>query len=171
MSVHENVNKPADDLKERVRETTINDTTMLSTDYCNHLNEVVMMIGMVADMPALLEDACAWQPASYAEHFDASGLSIGPLAIEAYDVCELKYREPFDATLDKFNQRVAGGCAELVEIVAEGDTEHIAFSANALSMELQGLIDQLGSIIHGALSAEVDEDVDGLSQDDIDALF
>jgi hypothetical protein len=171
MSVNGHISEPADDLRERVRETTINDTTLLSTDYCNHLNEVVMMIGMVADMPELLEEARAWQPITYAEHFESSGLSIGPLAIEAYDFCEARFRQPFDVTLGMFNDRVLAGCGELQEIVAGGDPEHIAYCANALSMELQGLIDHLGAIIHGASETRPDDQTDGLSQDDIDALF
>jgi hypothetical protein len=162
---------PSEDLRERVRDTTINDTTLLSTDYCNHLNEVVMMIGMVADMPVLLEDALAWKPVSYADHFLSSGLSIGPLAIEAYENCEARYRDSFDATLLQFNDRVAAGCTELSEIVATGDAEYIAFQANALSMELQGLIDNLGAIIHGASDLVDEGETEGLSQDDIDALF
>jgi hypothetical protein len=171
MSVNEHSDRPEEDLRQRVLETTINDTTLLSTDYCNHLNEVVMMIGMVADMPVFLDDAKAWQPITYAEHFESSGLSIGPLAIEAYDFCEKRYRNPFDTTLDSFNQRVSTGCAELVKVVAGGDRDHIAFSANALSAELQAMIDQLGAIIHGTADATDDNDSDGLSQDDIDALF
>ena len=171
MSVEEHTNGPAEDLLARVRETTINDTTMLSTDYCNHLNEVVMMIGMVADMPVLLEDANAWQPMSYAEHFESSGLSIGPLAIEAYEFCEPKYRNPFDETLALFNDRVAAGLAELAGIVEGGDAGHISYAASNLSIELQKLIDQLGAIIHGAADSVEDEGADGLSQDDIDALF
>jgi hypothetical protein len=174
MTVNEHINGPSDDLRERVRDTTINDTTLLSTDYCNHLNEVVMLIGMigaVGDAADMLAEVREWKPLTYAEHFEASGLSIGPLAIEAYDICETKYREAFDTTLEKFNQRVIAGCSELADVIEGGDAEHIAFNANALSMELQAVIDQLGGIIHGAATTDAVDDADGLSQDDIDALF
>lgn len=130
-----------------------------------------MMIGMVADMPDILEDVRAWQPVSYGDHFVSSGLSIGPLAIEAYDACEARYREPFDATLQQFNERVSTGCAELAAVVASGDAGHISFQANALSMELQGMIDLLSAIIHGAAEVIEGGESEGLSQEEIDALF
>ncbi len=160
-------------LRARVSETTINDVTLLSTDYCNHLNEVVMMIGMVADVPEMLDDVRSWKPRSYQEHFEMSGLSIGPLAIEAYDNCEAKYRNAFDSDVAAFNARVAEGTEEIANAVDTGDAEFLSFSANALSTELQAMIDSLGAIIHGSTDrhASPDDDADGLSQDDIDALF
>ena len=130
-----------------------------------------MMIGMVADMPVLIDDARTWRPITYEEHFESSGLSIGPLAIEAYEACEPQYRDLFDETLQLFNDRALRGCEDLARIVAEGDAEYIAHSANSLSLNLQGLIDQLGAIIHGASGSPVVEESEGLSQDDIDALF
>ena len=174
MTLNEHTSGPSDDLRERVRDTTINDITLLSTDYCNHLNEVVMLIGMigpVSDATDMLAEAREWKPLTYAEHFEASGLSIGPLAIEAYDLCEARYRDAFDTTMKKFDLRVISGCSELADVIDSGDAEYIAFSANALSMELQAVIDQLGGIIHGAGTTGAVDDADGLSQDDIDALF
>ena len=132
---------------------------------------LIGMIGLVGDAKDMLAEANEWKPITYAEHFESSGLSIGPLAIEAYDICEARYREAFDTTLEKFDQRVISGCSELADVIDGGDTGHITFSANALSMELQALIDQLGGIIHGAGTTDVVDDADGLSQDDIDALF
>jgi len=160
-------------LRQRVSETTINDVTLLSTDYCNHLNEVVMMIGMVADMPEMLNEVQGWKPKSYQEHFETSGLSIGPLAIEAYDNCEAKYRNAFDRDVAAFNSRVAAGAKEVAEAIETGDAEFVVHSANTLSKQLQAIIDSLGAIIHGAADqhATPEDDTDGLSQDDIDALF
>lgn len=158
--------------------TTVNDVTLLSTDYCNHLGEVVMLFSMVADMPVLIEDVKSWRPKSYADHFRDSGLSIGPLAIQSYDVCEAKYRRPFDAEVAAFNDRVASGCAELVSVIESGDSDRIGFFANDLSQELQKIMDRIAAIANGAILDDAgpaddaaDEEKGSLNQDDVDALF
>ena len=56
--------------------TNINEQTLLATDYLNHFNEVVMLIEMIADMPECLEDAQAWAPKSYQDHFRDSNVSV-----------------------------------------------------------------------------------------------
>jgi len=161
-----------------VVDTTINELTLLSTDYCNHLGEVVMYIGMVADMPEMIEDVTSWQPKTYEAHFEGSGLSVGPLAIEAYGVSEAKYREPFDREIEAFNERAVAGCEELQTAVTSEDKEYIAFVAGELSQALQSTMDRIAAIANGAemdaplVEEEAAEEEKGsLNQDDIDALF
>ncbi len=36
------------------------DPSLLSTDYFNHFNEVIMMLNMLPDMPDLLDDVDKW---------------------------------------------------------------------------------------------------------------
>jgi len=162
-----------DELRQKVVGSTINGLTLLSTDFCNHLGEVVMMISMTADMPELIDDVKSWRPKSYADHFDGSGLSIGPLAIECYHACEVKYREPFDREIQAFDAMVASGCAELVKATETGDAEFIAFCANGLSKDLQEIIDRIAAIANGAIldAVEADDQKGSLNQDDIDAMF
>jgi len=162
-----------DELRQKVVGTTINDVTLLSTDFCNHLGEVVMMISMTADMPELIDDVKSWQPKSYADHFDGSGLSIGPLAIECYGACEAIYREPFDREVQAFDALVASGSVELIKATETSDAEFIAFSANGLSKDLQDIIDRIAAIANGAIldAAEADDEKGSLNQDDIDAMF
>jgi hypothetical protein len=52
--------------QEKVRDTNINEQTLLATDYLNHFNEIVMLLEMVPDMPEMLEDAkeCLGFPAN-----------------------------------------------------------------------------------------------------------
>ncbi|MSO72969.1 MAG: hypothetical protein EXQ84_05100 [Rhodospirillaceae bacterium] len=68
----------------KVAVTLINPDSLLATDYLNHFNEVVMLIGMLPDMPDMLPDCEAWKPKSYPEHFLNAGLTYGALAAEAY---------------------------------------------------------------------------------------
>ena len=74
--------------------TTINGTTLLSTDYLNHFNEFVMMLELTADMPDMAADIADWQPKSYAQHFADSGFSHADLAIAAYDHAPREFRVP-----------------------------------------------------------------------------
>lgn len=163
---------PEEEIRALVRETTINETTLLSTDYCNHLNEFVMMIGMVADMPDLLDEAKSWAPKSYSQHFIDSNLSIGALAIQAYEICPEDIRSAFDDQVDAFNIQAKAGLKELESVISEGDDDYTAFSASALSTELQGIIDRIGGIIHAApVESPEDDDPAAMSQDEIDAMF
>src|SRR3546814_8302628 len=66
-----------------VRGTNINATSLLATDYLNHFNEVVMVLELVPDMPEIIEEAAAWQPVTYIQHFAASILSDRELAIRS----------------------------------------------------------------------------------------
>lgn len=50
------------DWRQRVEGTNICDASLLATDYLNHFNEVVMLIGMIPDMPECLDDAREWRP-------------------------------------------------------------------------------------------------------------
>ena len=73
-----------DAMRDRVRGTNINEQTLLATDYLNHFNEIVMTMEMVPDMPKFLEEAKAWQPKTYQDHFRDSGFTDKDLVIEAY---------------------------------------------------------------------------------------
>src|SRR5271169_6571127 len=84
---------------DRVRGTNISETTLLATDYLNHFNEIVMLNEMVPDMPEMLEEATAWRPKSYVEHFAGSATPLHLLAIELYPHVPAKYRVPFETTI------------------------------------------------------------------------
>src|SRR5580693_7473839 len=87
----------------RVRGTNISETTLLATDYLNHFNEIVMLLEMVPDMPELFEEAQAWQPKSYVEHFAGSSSPFHALAAELYPHAPRMYRAPFDTTIEQLN--------------------------------------------------------------------
>ena len=62
-----------------VEGTTINTTTLLSTDYLNHYNELVMLLEMVPDMPDMMMEVHEWAPKTYAEHFKDSTFTHAPI--------------------------------------------------------------------------------------------
>lgn len=152
-----------DHFRRLVRDTTIDDNTLLSTDYFNHFNEVIMLLSMLGDMPDMLEEIRAWQPKTYREHFAASGLAFAPLAIEAYEYVPAEFRVPFDANTDEMNALIA----EAVEVLdgMKDDPDMLGFTAADYWQRLQRLVDKGSAIVHGSLPQA------SLDQSEIDALF
>src|SRR5438552_16767119 len=83
----------------RVAGTTIDGTTLLSTDYFNTLNEVIMHLGMLPEMPELIEEIDAWRFRTYEEHFGESHLPFAALAIVAYAHVPPAIRQRFKQTI------------------------------------------------------------------------
>src|SRR5690606_4625288 len=105
-----------------VRGTNINATSLLATDYLNHFNEVVMVLELVPDMPEIIEEAAAWQPATYIQHFAASVFSDKELAIWAYENAPKEYIDAFEelvAALDTLILRAVTEISQLVETASE----------------------------------------------------
>src|SRR5436305_9942232 len=78
-----------------LRAANINPRTGLATDYLNHLNEAVMLLEMIPDMPECAEDFLGWQPLTYREHFTASHFKARELAIQPYDSADGIIRPQF----------------------------------------------------------------------------
>lgn len=153
------------------RSTTLDDTTLLSTDYFNHFNEVVMLLSMLGDMPDMLEEIRAWQPKTYAQHFRDSGLGFAPLAIEAYAFVPAEYRVPFDALVEELNATIAEALEELERV--QDQPERLGDVATDYWQRLQALIDRGSAIVHGAVpdTAAPAAEPATLDQSAIDALF
>jgi len=150
-----------------VKGKNINDKTLLATDYLNHFNEVIMLIGMVASMPECLEDAKAWRPKSYQQHFRDSVFSDKELAIEAYEHAPPEYRDPFDAVIERLNTAVSVGVGE-IEIALSGN--HMVLDALCASVgaDLQALVDRASAIINGYAESLDQTEIDELMDEDPD---
>jgi hypothetical protein len=149
--------------RERVSGTTIDSSTLLSTDYFNLFNEVIMLLGMLPDMPDMLDEVCAWQFKTYAEHFSESGLAFAPLAIEAYPHAPAATLVAFEQNIEKMRKTIEEAKAALRKELTDGDMDLFAGRAIGYSMELQRLVDAGSAIVHGR---------DGvLDQSAIDSLF
>ncbi len=150
-------------LRARVHDTNISETTLLATDYLNHFNEIVMLIEMLPDMPDMLEEAQAWQPKSYVEHFESSTCPFRDLAIELYPSVPARYRVPFETTLDQLNAVVERALRNAENAIAKGDMRALRDRIGVALEPMRRLVDVAGGIIHGAEKA--------LSQDEIDWLM
>ncbi len=83
----------------RLAGATIDEATLLSTDYFNTFNEVVMLLGMLPEMPEMIGDIDAWQFRTYEQHFAESHLPFAALAIEAYAHVPPAIRGRFEETI------------------------------------------------------------------------
>ncbi len=149
--------------QERVVGTNIDPRSLLSTDYFNHFNEVVMMLGMVGDMPEILDEIDGWDFKTYREHFMESGLGFAPLAIECYEAAPPELRDRFEKIATQMSMLIVETRARLRAALEAGETDKFKDMAQLHSMELQGMIDDGAAIVHGYTAA--------MDQSKIDAMF
>jgi len=152
-----------DQYRTSVAGTTIDGTTLLSTDYFNTFNEVIMLLGMLPEMPEMIEEIDAWRFRTYEEHFSDSHLPFAALAIEAYAHVPSPVRDRFEQTIAQMREIVDEARDVLGKLAGQGDLDRLKLGAIDYSMRLQGLVDTGSAIVHGA---------DQISdQSAIDALF
>jgi hypothetical protein len=145
----------------RAQGTNIDPQTLLATDYLNHFNEIVMLLELIADMPECLEDAEAWAPKSYQDHFRDSQFRDRELAVEAYEHVPQCYREPFDDVISQMNRMVPFGLHRIREIVEADDPERLRMTCSEISQRLQKMIDIASAIIHGSTKRLDQSEIDG----------
>jgi hypothetical protein len=169
-------------LRARLPGTNINPDSLLATDYLNHFNEIIMMIELAPDMPEMLDDAKAWKPLSYTEHFRQSQFTERELAVEAYGMISEMRREQFELVIRQAHACVAEALGSFDEIVAAGgDDSRMRNLSMETTRKLHQLVDGINAMIHGGMTALDQPDIDGFfgsavapaaaAQDDIDALF
>ena len=140
--------------KKLVEGTTINTQTLLSTDYLNHFNELIMMLEMVPDMPDMFEEAKSWIPKTYQEHFKDSVFTHKDLAIFAYEHSPQEYRIPLDETIVTLNAKIKEGLSKLEILIEHGEADLLRIESTSLSLHFQELMDRASAIINGV---EVEE--------------
>lgn len=137
-----------------VRDTTINDTSLLSTDYLNHFNELTMMLEMAGDMPEMLDDVADWRFKTYQQHFADSVFQHKDLAVWAYEHAPDVWRGPFERCTNALHRRIEEGLPRLEALKAEGADEALAVEAPALARELARCLDAMSAIINAAVTPE-----------------
>jgi hypothetical protein len=76
----------------------------LSTDYLNCFNEIMMVIELAADMPEMLDELRSWQPISYVQHFEKSGLRHSEVSIAGYHQLSPLRKQEFDILTEALNR-------------------------------------------------------------------
>ena len=153
---------PVAALRARAEGTNVISQTLLATDYLNHFNEIVMLLELIPDMPEMIEEAKAWRPKSYKEHFAASTVADRELAIEACDFVPAQYREPFERTVAQLNDLVALTIGRLEAAIAQGDPEAVRETATTMSRTIQRVLSIADGIIHGSEKTMAQEEIDAL---------
>lgn len=160
-----------------VANTTINSETLLSTDYLNHFNELVMMFELVPDMPDMLEEAKDWVPKTYAEHFEASVFQHKDLAIAAYDHVVEENREALELTVARLNRRIEKALEMMTLLIAAGDDPTLRNLCENTSRDLGAMVDTCSAVINGvdgaaatALRAARDAEDDDMPVPSADAV-
>lgn len=151
-----------------VRDKNIHQDTLLATDYLNHFNEIIMLLGLVSDMPECVDDVREWQPKTYAQHFVDTSFADKDLAILAYENAPQRYRKPFDDIVTQMDEVAVRGIEEICAAADAGDQTGVGDAARRVTQGLQRLVDVASAIIHGReLTAEQSE-IDALMSDDPD---
>lgn len=149
-------------VRARAGEANINEKTLLATDYLNHFNEFVMVLDLIPDMPDCLEDAEAWQPKGYREHFRDSAFSARELAIEAYELAPAEYRDQFESLVESINALIPKGLDHIRSAIGEGNPEHVRFACTSTSQTLRKLMDLVGAVINGEKPTIDQQGIDAL---------
>ncbi len=152
--------------QEKVKGTNINPQTLLATDYLNHFNEIVMTLEMIPDIPDLLEDAKAWRPKTYQEHFQESSFADRELAIEAYEHVPARFRQPFELTTTTLDSLIAMTLERAEDALAAGEMERLKIIVSEASEAIRSLMDSASGIIHGTVRTMEQSEIDGLLRDD-----
>jgi len=142
--------------------TLINPDTLLATDYLNHFNEAVMLIGLVADMPDILAELQAWKPKSYPEHFRGIGIDYGPLAADAYDQVPPAFKEPFEITVGQLNGVILVTVQRLLSALDANDAIELRRTGEAAVNALTTLVGAASGIIAGSKSTLAQNEIDRL---------
>ena len=153
------------ELRSRAAEANINEKTLLATDYLNHFNEFVMVLDLIPDMPDCFEDAEAWQPKNYRDHFRDSAFSAKDLAIEAYDHSPAEYRDQFESLVDMINSLIPKGLDRIRSAIDEGNRDRVGFECTNTSKTLQKLMDLVSAVINGENPTIDQQGIDAMLED------
>jgi hypothetical protein len=84
--------------------TEINETTLIASDYLNHLRNLVTLLEAASSEPqGSAGDLLSWRPVSYEEHFTNSDFRDKALAIAAYRKAPTSVRAQFDEAVARFH--------------------------------------------------------------------
>jgi hypothetical protein len=130
----------------RLAQANINPLTGLASDYLNHFHEAIMLLEMMADIPACRDDFLAWQPMSYPEHFRVSSLQHRDVAIAAYETADAGVRDRLDRLADGMIA-VLTATRETLQSPLPRDAQ-IKLAERAAAW-LKPLVAQAGAVING----------------------
>ncbi len=152
-----------DEYQLKVAGTNIDPRSLLSTDYFNTFNSVIMLFDMLPESPELLEEAERWQFYDYVEHFKISGLDFADLAIAAYAYVPPPMLQAFEVKINDMRLCAEKSIRELRRLHDAGETQAFTECVQSSGARLRSMMDEAGCIIHGSAAM--------LDQSTIDDMF
>ena len=154
-----------------VRGKNINEETLLTTDYLNHFNEIIMLLELVPSAPTqFAAELAEWEHQSYEEHFTHSGFRDKELAIAGYRNAPEDLRHDFDSSVADLEQEMVMLLQQVLEKIEAGDTEGLSRLCSEAVPNLQNLVQITSGIVNGSQAPESETETSS-AQSEIDALF
>lgn len=171
-------NSMVEHLRAHTDGTNVNPDTLLTTDYLNHFNEIIMLLELVPSAPSqFTAELVQWEHESYEEHFTHSGFRDKELAIAGYRNAPEDVRRAFDSSVADLEQEMVMLLQQAQNKIDSGDTEGLAKLCNEGVPRLQELVQITAGIVNGELPEESGTAEDSGSvakqnvQSAVDALF
>ena len=172
-------NSMTEHLRAHTEGTNVNPATLLTTDYLNHFNEIIMLLELVPSAPSQFSaEISDWQHESYEEHFTHSGFRDKELAIVGYRNAPEDVRRSFDSSVADLEQEIVMLLQQVQTKIGDGDTEGLAKLCDEGIPRLQDLIQITAGIVNGAASGETEDTDDASAKEEqadaqsaVDALF
>ena len=153
-----------EEYRRKVVGTNIDPRSLLSTDYFNTFNSVVMVLDLLPDAPDLLEEVEQWQFYDYIGHFQRSGLDFAQLAIEVYPYAPADLREAFERKINAMRIIVEEMARTLRRLSIAGEQDLFIEYAQMARIWFNKLTEEANGIVHGSGG-------EALNQGAIDKLF
>lgn len=158
--------------------TNVNPATLLTTDYLNHFNEIIMLLELVPSAPSqFTAELTEWQHESYEEHFTHSGFRDKELAIAGYRNAPEDVRRAFDSSVADLEQEMVMMLQQVQGKIDSGDTEALTKLCSDGIPRLQELVQITAGIVNGDLPDQSGAEPNGGgaakhdAQSAVDALF
>ena len=158
--------------------TNVSHDSLLTTDYLNHFNEVVMLLHLLPTAPLeIAADLADWKPKGYEEHFETSGFRDKALAIAGYQNSPHDIRHAFDTAIANLERELVILLRDVEARVGENDIAGLQRLCNDVVPEILDLIDVAADVVNAEETASESGRDHGLpdsinpKQAAIDALF
>ncbi len=146
-------NSMTEHLRAHTKGTNVNADTLLTTDYLNHFNEIIMLLELVPSAPSQFSaELSEWQHESYEEHFTHSGFRDKELAIICYRNAPEEVRRAFDSSVADMEQEMVLMLQQVQEKIGAGDTAGLSQFCNDAIPRLQDLLQITAGIVNGSIS-------------------
>ena len=148
-------NSMTEHLRAHTDGTNVNPTTLLTTDYLNHFNEIIMLLEILPSAPSQFASELAeWKHESYEEHVNRSGFRDKELAIAGYRHAPEEVRHAFDSSVADMEQEMVMLLQQVQKKIDDGDTEGLSTLCVEATPRLQDLVQITAGIVNGSVSGE-----------------